>query len=129
MKKVYTKPVMESEEFVSNEYVAACWTVDCLECGAYDEVYDTKYNEYLNASTKMEGYDVYTYDGTINGVDPCRSVTETSTPGWVNGFWATVVWTVLKIWFGAQDEEHEKKYHTIQFSNGYKHTNHPNASV
>ena len=34
VKKVYVKPVMESEEFVANEYVAACdpkyvWTFNC----------------------------------------------------------------------------------------------------
>lgn len=29
MKKTYVKPVMESEEFVANEYVAACWRVVC----------------------------------------------------------------------------------------------------
>lgn len=30
MKKTYIKPFMESEEFVTNEYVAACWLVTCL---------------------------------------------------------------------------------------------------
>ncbi len=29
MKKEYVKPVMESEEFVANEYVAACWKYVC----------------------------------------------------------------------------------------------------
>lgn len=29
MKKEYVKPVIESEEFVANEYVAACWIVTC----------------------------------------------------------------------------------------------------
>lgn len=29
MKRTYVKPVMESEEFVANEYVAACWKVTC----------------------------------------------------------------------------------------------------
>ena len=29
MKKAYVKPVMESEAFVANEYVAACWDVYC----------------------------------------------------------------------------------------------------
>ncbi|MCI5481301.1 MAG: hypothetical protein MR416_09025 [Lachnospiraceae bacterium] len=29
MKKVYVTPVMESEAFVANEYVAACWWVTC----------------------------------------------------------------------------------------------------
>lgn len=29
MKREYVKPVIESEEFVANEYVAACWWVTC----------------------------------------------------------------------------------------------------
>ncbi len=29
MKKVYVKPVMESEAFVANEYVAACFKITC----------------------------------------------------------------------------------------------------
>lgn len=30
VKKIYVKPVIESEEFVANEYVAACYSVTCL---------------------------------------------------------------------------------------------------
>ena len=33
MKKAYVKPVMESEAFVANEYVAACWRVQCIVDG------------------------------------------------------------------------------------------------
>lgn len=29
MKKQYTKPTMESEAFVANEYIASCWLVIC----------------------------------------------------------------------------------------------------
>lgn len=29
MKREYVKPVIESEEFVANEYVAACWYIYC----------------------------------------------------------------------------------------------------
>ena len=29
MKREYVKPVIESEEFVANEYVASCWDVYC----------------------------------------------------------------------------------------------------
>ena len=31
MKRTYVKPVMESEEFVANEYVAACYLITCKE--------------------------------------------------------------------------------------------------
>lgn len=38
MKKTYVKPVMESEEFVANEYVAACWDLKCDTIGCeYDK--------------------------------------------------------------------------------------------
>lgn len=33
MKREYVKPVMESEAFVANEYVAACWVVECDKDG------------------------------------------------------------------------------------------------
>lgn len=33
MKREYVKPVIESEEFVANEYVAACWVVECNQHG------------------------------------------------------------------------------------------------
>lgn len=29
MKKQYVKPVLYSEEFVANEYIAACWSIKC----------------------------------------------------------------------------------------------------
>lgn len=29
MRKEYVKPMMQSEEFVANEYVAACWSISC----------------------------------------------------------------------------------------------------
>ena len=36
MRKEYVKPMMESEEFVSNEYVAACWRVTCDTLTGHD---------------------------------------------------------------------------------------------
>lgn len=33
MKREYVKPVIESEEFVANEYVAACWIIKCKKTG------------------------------------------------------------------------------------------------
>ena len=35
MKKAYVKPVMESEAFVANEYVAACKQVECSYHGSF----------------------------------------------------------------------------------------------
>ena len=39
MKRTYIKPFMESEEFVTNEYVAACFKVDCNLCDEIDGSY------------------------------------------------------------------------------------------
>ena len=58
MRKEYVKPVMESEEFVTNEYIAACWTFSCQHCsysnkigGNYTEnELDTCVNNYPEAT-------------------------------------------------------------------------------
>ena len=47
MKKEYVKPVIESEEFVANEYVAACWYIYCdkghtmIYAGVNEPIFDT----------------------------------------------------------------------------------------
>lgn len=67
MKKTYVKPVMESEEFMANEYVAACWKVTCTgkgKCGTI-EVRDTESQTYSAGS--MISTD------TFNGKDPCTN--------------------------------------------------------
>ena len=38
MRKKYVKPVMENENFVANEYIAACWEVSCSHCQEYGTV-------------------------------------------------------------------------------------------
>lgn len=41
MKKEYVKPAMESEVFISNEYVAACYSGKCdVDCWLYYRWYD-----------------------------------------------------------------------------------------
>ena len=78
MRKEYVKPVMESEEFVSNEYVAACYWVDCIHKGCIDPVkvkdvdseagaLETfaKNNRGTVATTEVEG--VYIYKGELGG--------------------------------------------------------------
>lgn len=129
MKKEYTKPVMEGEAFVANEYVAACWTVECLNCKAYDEVHQDVYKEYSSSVGEPVYGDIYMYSGEIDGVDPCLSNTTTTKPEWVTGWWGELFWTALKWWFGFNDPETTTYYHTIQFQDGWTHTNHPNASV
>lgn len=38
--KKYVKPLMESEVFVSNEYISTCYTITCGKCGSWQEGYD-----------------------------------------------------------------------------------------
>ena len=46
MKKEYVKPAMESEVFISNEYVAACYSGKCdVTCKSYYHWYDTDRDE------------------------------------------------------------------------------------
>lgn len=78
MRKEYVKPVMESEEFVSNEYVAACYWVDCIhnncidpvkvkdvdsEAGALETFAEN--NRGTVATTEIDG--VYIYKGELGG--------------------------------------------------------------
>lgn len=44
MKREYVKPVIESEEFVANEYVAACWHVSCPH--TEDFIFACKYQDW-----------------------------------------------------------------------------------
>lgn len=52
MKKTYVKPVMESEEFVANEYVAACWDLKCDTIGCEYDKYAVRIggNQYSNTA-------------------------------------------------------------------------------
>lgn len=43
MKKTYIKPFMESEEFVTNEYVAACWMARCTDTAT--GLFECDYND------------------------------------------------------------------------------------
>ena len=76
MKKVYVKPVMESEAFVANEYVAACYRIKCKggEEGYVDLADDPNF-DWLDSSDKdgfgttLDGPQQY-YTGVINGKGP-----------------------------------------------------------
>ena len=125
MRKEYVKPVMESEEFVSNEYVAACWTATCLECDAEIEAYDKMANSIKNeAMTSTD--DVYVYAKEFNGVPGCLSSTSTSKPSWATG-WGALIWWFLQTFWGAEGESTTVWYHPISLVEGWD--NHPNASV
>lgn len=126
MRKEYVKPVMESEEFVSNEYVAACWTATCLECGTEKEAYDNMATGIKNGALTSTD-DVYVYAEEFNGVPGCSSSTSSTAPSWATTSLGAVIWWFLKIFWGAQDETTTTYYHPINLEEGW--TNHPNASV
>lgn len=81
MKKAYVTPVMESEAFVANEYVAACYRIRCTdgEEGYVDLADDPSFDwldddedgfgTTLSGSFGGDGPRQY-YTGVINGKDP-----------------------------------------------------------
>ena len=77
MRKDYVKPTMESEAFVANEYVAACYWVDCTHDGCIDPIkvrdvnsVTAALNKFANtyggkvSTTPIDGS--YIYKGTLN---------------------------------------------------------------
>ena len=57
MRREYVKPVMQSEEFVANEYVAACWKMKC------NVPYGFGYYEKNGVTGYQEGQDQYIAGG------------------------------------------------------------------
>ncbi len=62
MRREYVKPVMQSEEFVANEYVAACWKMNC------NVPYGFGYYEKNNVKGYQRGKDQY-IAGDAKGCD------------------------------------------------------------
>lgn len=128
MKKVYTKPVMESEEFVSNEYVAACYLFECEgKCKGTEKVKDPVR---IGELTKQGTGNYYIYTGTFagNAAKDCQEYTEDITPDWYGTFWGSkLLWALIKEIFGGQTETSYYHQLTITSRNGWD--NHPNASA
>lgn len=138
MKKVYTKPVMESEEFVSNEYVAACWTVTCTNsksCGSF-----TGKGAYPEGLSETDGIGMYT--GKINDKQGCIEVVESEgKPEWIDNICTVPSWqdptrylieeAVYYIYKSLVGSGTVKAYHPVEVTEGYEKngTFHPNASV
>ena len=110
MRKEYVKPVMESEEFVSNEYVAACYTIDCNVCSYYDEV--------KTLPDGSENGELIDKSGCTEGFVP----SEPDTSSWGAYLW----WAFLTYILGYESGE-EYSYHPISVTKGW--AGHPNASV
>ena len=126
MRKEYVKPVMESEEFVSNEYVAACWTIICtnsLSCG----VAEVK----TAGDSKPKGYEesngVEIYAGDIGNSIGCK--TQDDLKKYLDSFLTypinEFVYGILTSIFGGSIT----RYHPVSLEKGHNNGANPNASV
>lgn len=93
MKKVYVKPVMESEAFVANEYVAGCWKIACEE-GTYtylggEKIEHEDHGYIIYVSDKDPNCDIYgdhfDKDGFVYYVNPNYKDTYMGDIGGVEG--------------------------------------------
>lgn len=127
MKKAYVKPVMESEAFVANEYVAACWTVACDKCDAIQEGYDALYAQVKQGNT-LTG-DIFA--GDLGGVRGCQEYkVPNQKPSWTN-FWARLLWEIFVEWLGFDaGSQTTGYYHVVDTTQNWTVTkNHPYSSV
>lgn len=144
--KKYVKPLMESEAFVANDYIGACFLIDCL-CindpgNVFKDLDDTNaamnsFNKKYNGTT----YDVddgYIFVGNVNGNASCLGAnTDIHTTNneytdrvnefvnWWNGTW------ILPLLFGRlKGIDTITNHHDITISNCLDVANypHPNAS-
>ena len=70
--KKYVKPIMESEVFVANEYIGACWILSCTctstkEVISGDNINAAMFNEYNDKATVYQDGSNYIITGTILG--------------------------------------------------------------
>lgn len=134
--KKYMKPIMESENFVANEYVAACWTITCTNsdnsCGelkVYGETSPT-----VDGSLDYNSDGLGSYVGQIGTTSPgCRTKSSISPKDYgFNGIldsgdfgrFLRWLWDAL---FGSTNNEEISYFHPVEVTIG--HPNHPNASV
>ena len=129
MRKEYVKPVMESEEFVSNEYVAACWTVACNECSGKEKGYENLKSGVTTTETSW-GKEMAIYQESLGGKTPCQTYKIPSTePGfeWSNP-WPWLLWQIFVELLGFDPGySNSVSYHPVSVIEGWD--NHPNASV
>lgn len=133
MRKEYVKPVMESEEFISNEYVATCWTLDCTKCDGYLETRSDAYSE----GPMLYENDLWNSIGEKKS--PCSSKIDKTTfeiDSWEK-FWGLVSEAIeddmnffkfLDILINGKEIELKYSVHPVEVKKGWTMTNRPNAS-
>lgn len=126
--KKYIKPVMESESFVANEYIGACWTITChgqCKVGSFVTTDTTLYEDITKSQSSGNNY---IYTGTLKDKEAsqCESFTQNSDkPDWVTGWRLELLYELL-VWIFGQRQD-TVYYHPVSVeqkgvSNG------PNAS-
>ena len=135
--KKYVKPMMESEAFVANEFVSACWTLSCVGgCGGVERVHDPNNNKY-------DGTSFIDYD-TFAGKAPCTNKLDTSTMT-IDSWWDFFLLALRAIgtgmgwnqfWDIVENGETittKTPIHQINVTKGFTHPvsnmYHPNASI
>lgn len=127
MRKDYVKPTMESEAFVANEYVAACWTITCTNddgsCGSI-----TAKNDLPTGLTYDEASGNGTFSGTINGNSGCR--TTISEKDYEFNNWGDFFAWLWDLFNGNTTQS--SSFHPVSVTDGYIASDnkfHANASV
>lgn len=126
MRKEYVKPVMESEEFVSNEYVAACWTIICTNspsCGVAEvkTAGDSKPKGYGESN----GVEIYT--GDIGNSIGCK--TQDDLRKYVDSFLTFPINELVYEFLKAILGDSITSYHPVSLEKGHNNGANPNASV
>lgn len=57
MRKIYIKPEMNGEKFITNEYVSACYIAKCVYYG--DKFYSCKWQLTIKGNTQQEAINNY----------------------------------------------------------------------
>ena len=136
MKKAYVKPVMESEAFVANEYVAACWTMTCTNstksCGDYEYKGDTSVLGGLSLQGGSTTTGSGTYTGTIDGKSGCRDKYNPKDYNWTGTWWDIAVAIEWIIDYFTGNQGTTTWSHPVEVTKGHYDDNnkfHPYASV
>ena len=127
MRKEYVKPVMESEEFVSNEYVASCYTITSTyskgSCGNI-----TGKNDDYEGTLSVNSEGVGVYYGKIGESNGCTNKVNNKDYN-VTDISSFLKWLWDVIWDNTTTTEY---FHPVSYTDGYKTSDgkyHPNASV
>lgn len=125
--KKYIKPAMESESFVANEYIGACWTMTCTNSDKSCGTETWRGDKNIDGLTLSGNSSTGVYVGDINGNGPCRDEYKPNDYNWTGSFWSDIpvlIKFIIDLWTGNTGTTTE--YHPVSVTEGW--TNHPNAS-